>query len=212
MIRKCAISVIAALARLLGPGGIRSVVAESVLVKHQLLNLDRSRQRAPSLRTSDRLVSALQKAKAEGIEGSICTHPIGCYGHGSGMMLGMVEKQCFVPGTGEHPLYPSTSYSIELGASHVVPEWANAKISMGLEDEAIYTKEGAPIGLMGTRKSTVKEVDSFEKRQAVAVTLENCYDEWRLAQMAKELNKQDDYAYFMRRARNYEILLASASV
>ncbi|HXW15585.1 MAG TPA: helix-turn-helix domain-containing protein [Terriglobia bacterium] len=38
------------------PGGVRSVVAESVLVKHQLLILNRSRQRAPNLRFSSRLV------------------------------------------------------------------------------------------------------------------------------------------------------------
>jgi len=44
-------------ARLAGPGGLRSVVAESVLVKHQLLILNRSRQRAPHLRFSDRLVA-----------------------------------------------------------------------------------------------------------------------------------------------------------
>ena len=50
---------IATLARLLGPGGIRSVVAESVLVKQQLLILNRSRQRSPNLRTSDRLVAGL---------------------------------------------------------------------------------------------------------------------------------------------------------
>ena len=53
------VHVIATLARLLGPGGIRSVVAESVLVKHQLLILNRSRQRAPNLHTSDRLVAGL---------------------------------------------------------------------------------------------------------------------------------------------------------
>jgi putative transposase len=44
---------------LLGPGGIRSVVAESVLVKHQLLILNRSRARSPNLRTSDRIVAGL---------------------------------------------------------------------------------------------------------------------------------------------------------
>jgi hypothetical protein len=53
------IHVIATLARLLGPGGIRSVVAESVLVKQQLLILNRSRARSPNLRTSDRLVVGL---------------------------------------------------------------------------------------------------------------------------------------------------------
>jgi hypothetical protein len=58
-------------------------------------------------------------------------------------MFGMVEKQSFVPGTGEHPLMPNTSYSVELSVSHTVPEWASTKVSMGLEDEALFTKEGA---------------------------------------------------------------------
>ena len=53
------VHIIATLARLLGPGGIRSVVAESVLIKQQLLILNRSRQRSPNLRSSDRLVAGL---------------------------------------------------------------------------------------------------------------------------------------------------------
>ena len=53
------VHVIATLARLLGAGGIRSVLAESVLVKQQLLILNRSRQRSPNLRSSDRLVAGL---------------------------------------------------------------------------------------------------------------------------------------------------------
>ena len=47
------------LLRLAGPGGVRSVVAESVLVKHQLLVLNRSRKRSPNLRVSDRVVAGL---------------------------------------------------------------------------------------------------------------------------------------------------------
>jgi putative transposase len=39
------------------PGGVRSVLAESVLMRHQLLVLNRSRRRAPNLRALDRLVS-----------------------------------------------------------------------------------------------------------------------------------------------------------
>jgi putative transposase len=53
------VHIIATLARLLGPGGIRSVVAESVLIKQQLLILNRSHHRSPSLRSSDRLVAGL---------------------------------------------------------------------------------------------------------------------------------------------------------
>ena len=51
------IHLIATLARLMGPGGLRSVVAESLLVKHQLLILNRSSQRAPNLRASDRILA-----------------------------------------------------------------------------------------------------------------------------------------------------------
>ena len=50
---------LATVARLAGPGGARAVVAESVLVKHQLLILSRSRKRSPNLRPSDRVVAGL---------------------------------------------------------------------------------------------------------------------------------------------------------
>ena len=45
--------------RLAGPGGTRAVVAESLLVKHQLLILNRSRKRSPNLRSADRVVAGL---------------------------------------------------------------------------------------------------------------------------------------------------------
>ena len=48
---------IATLARLLRPGGVRSIVAESLLLKHQLLILNRSRQPAPNLSASDRILA-----------------------------------------------------------------------------------------------------------------------------------------------------------
>src|SRR6266478_8992667 len=53
------IHLMATFVRLLGPGGLRSVMAESVLVKQQLLILNRSRQRSPNLRASDRLIAGL---------------------------------------------------------------------------------------------------------------------------------------------------------
>src|SRR6266513_4602234 len=44
------IHLIATLARLLGPGGVRSLVAESLLLKHQLLIVNRSATIAQSIR------------------------------------------------------------------------------------------------------------------------------------------------------------------
>ena len=43
--------------RLARPGGLRAVVAESVLAKHQLLTLNRPRRRSPNLRIRDRLIA-----------------------------------------------------------------------------------------------------------------------------------------------------------
>jgi transposase InsO family protein len=51
--------VVATVVRLAGPGGVRAVVAESVLVKQQLLILNRSRTRAPRLRVSDRVIAGV---------------------------------------------------------------------------------------------------------------------------------------------------------
>lgn len=53
------IHLIATVAKLLLPGGARSVIAESLLLKHQLLILNRSRTRAPNLRPFDRLIGGL---------------------------------------------------------------------------------------------------------------------------------------------------------
>ncbi len=47
------------IARLFGPGGTRTIVPESMLVKHQLLILNRFRARAPLLRPVDRVIVGL---------------------------------------------------------------------------------------------------------------------------------------------------------
>ena len=50
-----------------------------------------------------------------------------------------------------------------------------------------------------------------ERRQAVSVTLENSYDDWCVALMAKALHKDADYAYFLKRAHNYQKLYNPAT-
>ena len=53
------IHLVVTFAKLLRPGGARAVAAESLLLKHQLLISNRSRQRAPNLRALDRFVLGL---------------------------------------------------------------------------------------------------------------------------------------------------------
>lgn len=53
------IHLVASIAKLLGPGGARGVLAESLLVKHQLLVINRARHRAPNLTSCDRILMGL---------------------------------------------------------------------------------------------------------------------------------------------------------
>jgi putative transposase len=50
------IHILATTAKLLGPGGLRAVVTENTLLRHQPVVLRRSRRRAPNLTTLDRFL------------------------------------------------------------------------------------------------------------------------------------------------------------
>ena len=60
------VHIIATLARLLGPGGIRSVVAESVLIKQQLLILNRSGNDWPCSSSGERSCPSIRTSWADG--------------------------------------------------------------------------------------------------------------------------------------------------
>lgn len=88
------------------------------------------------------LESALAVMKAEGIDGSIYTHPIGDHGHGAGPLIGLWDRQDGVPHRGEVKLRTNTWFSIELQATSPVPEWGGQKVRAGLEEEALLNGEG----------------------------------------------------------------------
>jgi len=81
--------------------------------------------------------------------------------------------------------------------------WRNGPLT-GID--SIYSEKGFFPALPLGAKEWIPQVHSFEKRQAVSVTLEHCWDDWCLAQMAGELNKPDDQKYFSRRSENYRNL------
>ena len=57
------------------------------------------------------------------------------------------------------------------------------------ELDKFYQEKGFFPALNPGEEETCKAVHSFERRQAVAVMLGNCYDNWCLAQIARTLNK-----------------------
>ncbi len=74
------------------------------------------------------------------------------------------------------------------------------------ELDRFYKEHGYIPALHDDEKETIPEVNAFEKRQPVAVTLGTSYDEWCLAQMAKTLGKEEDYQYFLKCSYNYRNL------
>lgn len=81
--------------------------------------------------------------------------------------------------------------------------WRNGE-KTALDD--YYYEHGYFPALHPGEKETENRVHSFEKRQAVAVTLGNSYDDWALGEFAKDLGKTADTALFAARGRNYRHL------
>ena len=67
-----------------------------------------------------------------------------------------------------------------------------------------YFAHGYMPALRPGEKETVPGVHPFEKRQPVPVTLENSFDDWNIAQLARVLHKGEDEKLFLKRAANYK--------
>lgn len=85
------------------------------------------------------LAAALEKARSEGINASVYTHPLGFHGHAAGPTIGLWDRQEGVPGRGDYELFDDTCYAIELNIRQDVPEWDGQEVRMALEEDAVYT-------------------------------------------------------------------------
>lgn len=74
------------------------------------------------------------------------------------------------------------------------------------ELDKFYKEHGYIPALRDGEEETIPEVDGFERRQPVAVTLGTSYDQWCLAQLAKDLGLEEDHAYFTQASFNYRNL------
>lgn len=72
--------------------------------------------------------------------------------------------------------------------------------------DEFFKEKGYIPALYPGEKETIPEVNGFERRQPVAVTLGTSYDLWCLAQLAQELGNQADYDLFMKQSFNYRNL------
>jgi Xaa-Pro aminopeptidase len=119
------------------PAGIKRALANANRLQDILIERMR-----PGRTGNEVLSDALAAMKAEGIKGSIYTHPVGDHGHGAGPLIGLWDRQQGVPGRGDVLLLPGTWFSIELQATTPVPEWNGAELWVGQEEDAVLDEQG----------------------------------------------------------------------
>ena len=90
------------------------------------------------------LAASLAKMRAEHIDGTVYTHPIGMNGHGAGPLIGLWDYQDGVPGRGDAKVIPSMWFSSELQATTKVPEWGDQPVRMALEEDFFLGADGKP--------------------------------------------------------------------
>jgi len=94
-------------------------------------------------RTGNEILSAARaRMKAQGINGTVYSHPIGLHGHGAGPLIGLWDYQDGVPGRGDAPVIPGMWFSIELQATSPVAEWNGQQVRMAQEEDAIVSADG----------------------------------------------------------------------
>lgn len=119
------------------PAGLQSALRNANKLQDILLA-----EMRPGRTGNEVLFAAQAVMRAEGINGTIYTHPIGDHGHGAGPLIGLWDRQDGVPGRGDVQLRASTWHSIELQATTEVPEWNGQPVRMALEEEAELTPYG----------------------------------------------------------------------
>jgi Xaa-Pro aminopeptidase len=99
------------------------------------------------------LAAARAAAAAAGLDATIYSHPIGLHGHAAGPTIGLWDQQSGVPGGGDYPVFPNTSYSIELSVVAPVAEWDGSPVRFMLEEDAFF--DGAECNFLDGRQTGV---------------------------------------------------------
>ena len=118
--------------------GLRAALARSNKLQDLLLE-----EMTPGRTGNEVLAATRSRMTAEGIDGTVYTHPIGDRGHGAGPTIGLWDRQEGVVGRGDVPLRPNTWFSIELQATTPVAEWDGQRVRMAQEEDAMIDSDGA---------------------------------------------------------------------
>ena len=120
------------------PAGLRAALKRSNRLQDILVE-----EMVPGRTGNEVLRSTLTRMRAEGLNGTVYTHPIGDHGHGAGPLIGLWDRQEGVPARGDVPLRPNSWFSTELQVTSAVPEWNGQQVRMAQEEEVRLDGAGA---------------------------------------------------------------------
>ena len=111
---------------------------------------------------------------------------------------------------GRLPMWPlAGNYTDDMLGYHAVPVIADAYVK-GIRNYDLlkaYTavKHSAELDKLGLKYyKTIGYLPCDRQGESVSKTLEYCYDDWCISQMAKEMGSKEDYLRYHQRAHNYE--------
>ena len=119
------------------PAGLKKALANSNRFQDILMEEVR-----PGRTGNEVLAASLAKLKADGISGTMYSHPIGMHGHGAGPLIGLWDLQSGVPGRGDARIVANMWYSSELQATTPVPEWGGQPVRMAQEEDFFVGPSG----------------------------------------------------------------------
>lgn len=95
-------------------------------------------------RTGNQMLAAiLAKAREIGIPNpKIYSHSLGFFLHEPGPLIGLPEEQVNTGGRGDVALVPMSAFVAELSVGYPVPEWKGRLLTLGIEQDVVYTGPG----------------------------------------------------------------------
>ena len=122
------------------PKGLKDLYKKGIRFQEIILE-----EMIPGRSGNEILKKVLERGSAEDLQPVMYSHPVNYFGHGSGMTIGRTDNQEWLPGSGEHLLYPNTTYAMEFSVSGDIPEWEDKLVRMGFEDNIMFDGEKAEL-------------------------------------------------------------------
>lgn len=117
------------------PAGLKAGMAESNRLQDVFCGEFRT-----GLSGNQILGRILSKAKEKNINmPKVYSHSLGYYLHEPGPLIGLPWEQVDTGGRGEVKLVPNSTFTVELSANHIVPEWGDKEVRFPLEQDIVFT-------------------------------------------------------------------------